>query len=587
MQTASIPSSSFRIVPFTRALSGVARILVVNRDNGADFDALPADADDATITGTVGARFERGQSVTVLAELAGPHAVDPTTADFTDRERDFDSVDPTVDVVGRARLAATVRVDRATPVAFATAATAGSRGFSQDGADRAAADRELAARHGIALPPPVYVMGALLRDDGVARAESLRAEFDALPAANVALRELIDEVKAEAREDYDVVMSGLRMQANNRVRVVTPDDRAVAVGVERDSLLKIQRRMVDALDMSGDFGIVTLAGAEDSELRACAARTFNNTATAIERHEAKAATPTRIVLRTRLSRRAGDERQVFAAVSDSYGEIDIDTVAEAALTIPGIGGLKAAIHYDRTRLHADLFTQTTTSSDLWVAGEVYRAGHRITTNDTGGGSLKVESFVISNLCLNVMIVADVTGATTIIRHMGDKAKLRIKLREAMRRAHGVVDAFARQWNKASVIDLTKSVAPATRADQPDFAKMIERLVSDEAQASTIAHHAWGQSMLDGVYRSILRTEELVPVRRIEEVVPALRAAHWDPRNDNAGRQTHGGLTPAAIASGLTLWAQKLEPVEAHRVEVLGGQIVAGKRSLDWAAAPAR
>lgn len=558
MHTASIPSRSYNIVPFTRELSGVARILVVNKQDGADFDALPADADDAAITNAVGLRFERNQQVTVLAEI-----VESTSNGSEYAQR--------VEVV---------------PVEFATAENAGSRGFSREGAERAAADRELAASFGIALPPPVYVMGALLRDDGVARAESLRAEFEALPPAATALRDLIAEVKAEDRKDYDITMSSMRMNARTRMQV-TSEDGPVVLGVERESLLKIQRRMVDTLDMTGDFGIVTLSAAADPDLRACAVRTFNNTAAAIERHEAKAATPTRVVLRTRKSRRAGDERQVFAAVSDSYGEIDIDAVAEAALTIPGIAGLKAAIHYDRARLHADLFTQTTTASDKWVAGEVYRAGYRFTTSDTGGGALKVESFVISNLCLNVMIVADVAGATTVIRHMGDRGKLRTKLREAIRRSSGVVEAFARQWNKSILIDLTETTSPATRADAGEFGKVIERLVSEEARASTVAHHAWGQSLLDGVYRSLLRHEELVPARRIEEAVPMLRAAHWDPRNDNAGRQQHGGLTPAAIASGLTLWAQKLEPVDAHRVEVLSGQIVAGKRALDWSAPPAK
>lgn len=564
MQTASVPSQSFAIVPFHRGLTSVARILVVNRADALDFDELSADASDDAITAAVAARIAAGGQARVLAEISAG-GVAPVA-----------NVSP----VRLAPQAAAVTP----PADFARAARDGSRGFSQDGADRAAADREVAAAYGIALPPPVYVMGALLRDDGVARAEQLRREYEALPTAIEALTSLRDEVQAEKREDFDMPISALRMAKEIKMQVRDAQDQPVVVGIERDSFLKLQRRMVDALDMGGDIGIVNLAGSSDPELRACAARTFNNVAAAIERHESKDASPTRVTLRTRLSRRAGDDRQAFAVVSDSYGEIDIDAVAEAAMTLPGIGRLRAAIEYDRTRLLADLYTQSTIDSDKWVAGEVYRVGHRFRTDDTGGGSLRVESFVISNLCLNVQIIADVAGASTIIRHMGDKQKLRRKLHDALRRTVGLVAHFTRQWDKAGSIRLLDNLAPATRDDALGFKNLVQALPAAQ-DAETVQHHAWGQQLLDGVYRSILREAQLVPVRRIEETVPVLRAAHWDPRNANSGRVQHGGLTPAAVSSGLTLWAQRLTPIDAHAVETLAGQIVAGKRTLSFAAAP--
>lgn len=571
MQTASLPSQSFALVPFHRGLTNVARILVVNRADALDFDVLSADASDDAITAAVAARITAGGQARVLAEIVAGGVAPVVTA-------------------SPVRLAPVNPTPATVPADFARAARDGSRGFSQDGADRATADREVAASYGIALPPPVYVMGALLRDDGVARAEQLRREFEALPTAIEALTHLRDEVRAEGRKDFDLPIAALRMSSAITLRVQAEvgetSEKPEVVGIERDSFMKLQRRMADALDMGGDLGMVNLAGSSDPELRACAARTFNNVASAIERHESKDASPTRVTLRTRLSRRAGDARQAFAVVSDSYGEIDIDAVAEAAMTLPGIGRLRAAVEYDRTRLLADLYTQSTVDSDKWVAGEVYRVGHRFRTDDTGGGSLRVESFVISNLCLNVQIIADVAGASTIIRHMGDKQKLRRKLHEALRRTIGLTDHFVRQWDKAGSIRLLDTLAPATRDDALGFKNLVQALPAahDEAAAQ---HHAWGQQLLDGVYRSILREHELVPVRKIEETVPALRAAHWDPRNANSGRVQHAGLTPAAISSGLTLWAQRLTPIDAHAVETLAGQIVAGKRALSFATVPAK
>lgn len=454
------------------------------------------------------------------------------------------------------------------------------------GAARAAADEAKAARFGLALPPAFFALGTTLVDVGVENAEAARAEYDAMPWALDALRDLSAEIQAERRQDLVCGLSKLQMAANGRLvgeRVVNGTPQKFGLDVEREALARLQSDLRKAIEADGDLGIVTLAASPHRELVEQAARTWNNCTKVLQGIEAKQSERKTVALRTRMSRRPGpdgqERRQVFAVVSESYGEIDVDRIAAAMSQLDGVGGLKARVSYDRSKATIDLVAHTDVKPEDQVVGDLFRVGLRAKTDDTGKGSLQIYSTGYRVGCRNYTVVS-CDGAKTIIRHLGDTERLVERLNEALVAAGGAVREFAKQWSQAAKPLLGEALEAAERAEHTLFTDLFARVEQRDRAA--------GQALMDGVYRSLLRTSELVPVKATEAAVTALRAAHWDPRNESSVRDGRGivaGLSRASISNGLTLWSQQLPIAAAHEAEILAGRIVAGEEPMLWRAAP--
>jgi len=182
----------------------------------------------------------------------------------------------------------------------------------------------------------VYALGSLLRGDGVQRASELRREFDALPDAVPALRDVKDTVDREQRADLPSRLADVKMTTALMLRVADEHGHT-DVRVERNALRKLTAKLRSELDMSkgDDIGVVGLATQPEKSLREAASVVWNRCAAALKDRE-DAALPVngkppeqcRLVIRTRVSERNGQPvRQAFALVSEDYGEVDVNRIA--------------------------------------------------------------------------------------------------------------------------------------------------------------------------------------------------------------------------------------------------------------------
>lgn len=454
------------------------------------------------------------------------------------------------------------------------------------GAERAARDEAKAREFGLALPPAFFALGTTLVQVGVDKARADRVAFDALPAADVAMGRLRLKILSEKREDLAIGLAALRVNVNGKLcgkHEVDGEEQSFAIGVERDTMAKLCSIARAELEAPGDLGVVTALSFKSSpDIVRQGAVLWNNYAAEIGRREETAKERKTVVLRTREveTTDGARRRQAYAVVSESYGEVDVHRVAEAIGRLPDIGLCKAEVFYNGSRAGIDIITQTTVEPEDQTVGDMHRLVLRVQTNDTGGGSLRVYTVAERIACINRTIVS-AQGAELIIRHLGETSTLVAKLREGLSNAHKAVRAFARQWTDAVRPLAVEAVEAAERKERAAFAAMIERF---QRESDLVA----GRELMDGVYRSLLRYQELVPARKVEDTLPALRAAHYDPRNAMPGRdKVRGNLSRASIANGLTLWAQSLHTDAAHEVEALAGRVVSGDQSLTWAAAPVR
>lgn len=453
------------------------------------------------------------------------------------------------------------------------------------GAERAARDEATAKEFGLALPPAFFALGTTLVQVGVDKARAERHAFEQLPRAGTAMRDLAAQVKAEQRRDLAVGLAKIRVNANGKlvVPIVEHDaERVVSLGVEREAMSRLSSVLRSELDAPGDLGVVTALSFKSApDIVRQGAALWNNYTAEVGRREETASERKSVVLRTRVvTDKAGTPRtQAYAVVSETYGEVDVHRIAEAIGRLPDIDLCRAQVFYDGRRAGIDVITQTTVAPEDQTVGDMHRLVLRVQTNDTGGGSLRVYTVAERIACINRTLV-DVKGAELIIRHVGETSVLVEKLREGLRNAHRAIHTFARQWEGAvRPLDLTQ-VEAAEKKQRDEFNAMVERFKRD-------ADLSAGRALMDGVYRSLLRNQELVAVRKVEDVLPQLRAAHYDPRNAMPGRdKVAGGLSRASVANGLTLWAQSLTTDAAHEVETLAGRVVSGDMPLTWLAAPA-
>lgn len=471
------------------------------------------------------------------------------------------------------------------------------------GADRAAADETTCTRLGIALPPAFFALGTTLVDIGVDNARKARESFEALPPASEACAALAAEVDAEDRRSVAAGLSDLTLSP--RGELARGSDGATrrepfSLGLEADAARQLQSTLRAKLGIGGDPGVVTGLEFPDADVVACAANTWNRYTALLKRKEGSGAERKQVSLLTRMVEQPEQDgkpqprrQQVFAVVSEKYAECDAGKIATAcgglvrdidaiAMREGKTPDVRAEIIYDRKRTSIDLLTHTTIQPDAQVVGDVFRVGLRVRSDDTGGGSLTVRSVAFRVACRNYTVVS-ADGSITRIRHIGDPARLLERLQEALQASSGALAAFAVQWGKACGRDAARDLLrglETERKRRDELGALVDTLLASERSTGWTAQQG---AVLDGIYRSILTTHDLAPVKAIEDEVIALRRAYHDPVN--IGGAT--AFSPAAINNGLTRWAQDRGRHTADTAEILAGQIVSGDEVLSWIGAPAR
>lgn len=407
-------------------------------------------------------------------------------------------------------------------------------------------------------------------------AARVQGERPTPPAAPVTLASLLDDLEV-APAAVRAPDPGLALVAPTALATHEQQDARVSATMQRAIASVSRETGVPAAE------VAELAAPAVGIADAPASNTWNACAGVLGQRERTGATRAQVTLRTRrVAQDSGDRQaQVYAVVSDAYGEVDTDKIASACLRlVDRLGGdMRATVAYDRERVRIDISTSDLTG-DIQV-GDEFRKVIRVRSNDAGRGGLHVSSIAERVACLNGNVIS-AEGAHTVIRHLGDSARLQERLREALAAATGALRIFSRQWVAASQRSIVDGIEPADRDQRVALASLVDDIMAS-ATLADLGLRPQGQALLDGAYRGILRQHELVPAKQVEEHVAVLRAAHWDSRNAGGARDQHGGLSRAALANGLTLWSQQQPMAIAHQTEVVAGRVISGEEVLSWIA----
>lgn len=421
-----------------------------------------------------------------------------------------------------------------------------------DAKARIEADIARARKAGFATGVPIYAVGTVVNSTGVENARKSRAAFDALPPATTALDRLCATVEAERREDTIVNVNDLRMDVDGSIGLAS-DDGETRWTLEKDTLGQLASRVTAAFPEEhrpASFG--GYLASCPKELRAPNVNAWTERAPSGETAK----------LRTRLGQ--GGDRGIFAIVSEKYASVDVDQIARMtreALNGAGVD-MRARIDYDGRGCLIDIESHSNVPAEAYAAGEVFRAGVRLTTDDTGGGAIEGCAFIEQNLCRNLIILH--TGKANVFRviHKGNVHGIVYEIRRGIRRALDAARVFADQWKTAchtsifDMVDVDRSV-PGHRA-------------VEEIMAATMA------SM---VARDVLPIGSGNVGNRVRTVVPRL-LAQWeeDVREGSAAVYDHSGATRAAVVNAATRYAHRVEqdPWKADAIERAAGRVLAGQ-----------
>lgn len=407
-------------------------------------------------------------------------------------------------------------------------------GVSQSGKARAEQDEQTALDNGFAPKPPVYSMGTRVVQMGVDNARQSQLEHDAKPSAREVCLSLIETVKNEHRVDLPAInVCDLRMTSKGMLAL--PDDKRIAI---------TGRTFAGLMGRFDCNSGVAYLNSCPTKLRSI---NFNHWATETGVRE-MGSEQTTTVLRTRT---VNGKASAFTAVSESYTPFDADKIAEALhLAFPP--DAKGVLDYDGERFRIEGMYHTDVAPEEFVAGEIFKAGVIVRSDDTGGGSVRVQSVIWRNLCLNLLILDKNIGIDIRIRHMGSVHKLAFQFKQAFNKALHSVDAFANAWSSA-------------RREQGEVLKaLVQGTTRDNLSLLPI------EAVLPGIFTGILE-RELVPMKgRTKSLVPQLLEMH---SQDEAAAQY--GVSRASIVNSFTRYAHTVEtdPFRADEIRAGAGALL--------------
>lgn len=386
--------------------------------------------------------------------------------------------------------------------------------MDDEGRARSERDRKAAELAGFAPKETVYTRGLRVNETGVENARVSRLEHEAKPLTRTACAELVERIAAEERRDVHVPAAELSMTEGGTLNwnggSARLSSRAFGslcsrLGFGGADYLRACPPDLRALNVNRQIQIL---GEREAEQRAQAKR-------------GERVDPQRITLRTRNGGNA------FAVVSPTYAPFDVDHIA-AAVAQAAPADARGSVTYDGYRSRIEVMFHSNVQPEDYVAGEFFKAGVLVRTDDSGGGSAVVQSVVWQNLCLNLIVIDQCAVETARIRHVGNVFALAKKFRAAFDKALGNLDAFRRQWGYAC----NELVLERTRA------------VADEAVPTSV-HDA-----LPGIFNGILE-RGLVTVprsvgKRAEVIDRLVDCWEWDA----SGAKLHG-LTRASVVNAFT------------------------------------
>jgi hypothetical protein len=410
------------------------------------------------------------------------------------------------------------------------------------GRARATSDKQILEASGFALKCHIFEAGTRVNEVGVENAKRMRLEYEAMPLTSDACAQLVDTVCAERRTDASVKLSSLQMGIDGRV-----SRGGGALAISERAFQQLMGRVSAALTEQGLSGL----GGAGSYLRACPAelraRNVNHWLKELGQSE------TEVTLRYR---KGQSGREIFAAVSPTYTSYDIDQIA-SAIGKAAPAGARSEVLYDGYKARVEVLFHSTVQPSHFVAGEIFRAGVIVSTDDTGGGSIRVSAVVWQNLCRNLIVIDRSAQETCRIRHVGDMSRLVTEFHQGFNLAMGKINHFAHAWDAACERELKPAV---------------------DSRVKTMSGRELREAIVKASIESVIK-RDLVPVvgRKTEAVEQVFRA--WKADGSGASK-AHGGVNVAALANAFTRYAHETaaqtDPWVSDEIQEAAGRLVYGR-----------
>ena len=381
----------------------------------------------------------------------------------------------------------------------------GDAAVSSIAAARIAEQERAAAAAGFALPAPLFAAGTRVIQLGEDNFAAERQRIADLPAFDHAAHTMIGRITRERRHDITATAASLAMSRTSG-RIITGTGEALTL--TRDAFAQLATRAGFAA------GTRYLVGLDKDR------RGLNVSA------DLAAAGDRPVVLRTRAAERGGG-REIFSVVSPAYAAVDADTVLQVAA--PHLADTRGEITYDGAATVATAFWMPDHVVDL-AAGDIFKAGVRVSTDDTGNGRITVQAVLFRNLCLNLIVIGEATVTTLAQVHRGDTSAILDRIGPAIVEARGLIGPFLESWGKAratfvdgdprdviaKLVHGRSPIAPANKGER------------DAAERAIVeAWHAepgltWAD-VINACTRAAHESRELVPAYRaqLERAAPLL------------------------------------------------------------------
>ena len=157
-----------------------------------------------------------------------------------------------------------------------------------------------------------------------------------------------------------------------------------------------------------------------------------------------------------------------------------------------------------------------------AAGDVFKVGVRVETDDTGQGRIRVHGVVYRNLCLNLILIDEATVQAASAVHRGDSNKLVRKVVAGVATAKQSVSKFLSAWEKARQTPLDVPATLRTWVDKRRIEVPGRRNEEQRAEDVVALLDAWNQE----------------PGDTLADAVNAItRAAHTHPGWDQLARES--------------------------------------------------
>jgi len=423
------------------------------------------------------------------------------------------------------------------------------------GAERSATDLAAARAAGFSPAATVYERGSRVNSTGVTNARRSRIEHEAKPTVIDACTDLISRIRAEKRRMVVVPSANIGMHEDGRLALFGAnadgnDAGDVAVLPSRNAF----NSMLTRLGIGGADYLARLP----AKARAANVNLWQSIISGSDPEMAKeaaqiaelmgrepAGTAEACAFRVREN---GGTSEAFAVVSPEYSPFDADIIADAVrrtcmtshtmtTSLDGqtfVADLKAArgrMTYDGAKSRFEVMFHSDIVPENYVAGEFFKAGVLIRTDDTGAGACKVVPVIWQNLCLNLIILDTCKGDEVSIRHVGSVTKLTRQFEAVFAKSLDKIGHFLKAWGYAC----KENMLTATRRA---WAKCP---VSEERA-------------LPGLFNGMLQTKLVtIPGRRKDIVDELVRQWHAD----SSSAKTNG-LTRASLVNALTRYAHTVQ-----------------------------